>query len=370
MSSLEIRCRSAGRIRNFFRRRFLLAGWQARDLPPAPSQDSSHALLARLVGPALQRRVTGALDESDTLAQRVGGCARDAYTVLYGCSALAVMLAACGAATEHHGVRLVLAVAELATLLVLFFTFRNAHKVNWHEHWLGLRFHAEFLRCLPVLAAAAQERAPRWLHGRALHDIDAEDAALPPHLAALSGHGHATEDPRAIAHELAQHDMRRTLLAQLDRICGDDPWTYTATALEYARQLARQQLRYHCRRVQEEQVIVHRVHAISLAGFAVTICAVMAHLVWHAPVLTMISTGVPAFAASLQGFSAQEESERLTASYRSMAQRLDAWLNTTVQADSGASEVQKHLSNLVELLMSEVHDWHRLFGEKGMYHLG
>jgi hypothetical protein len=53
-----------------------------------------------------------------------------------------------------------------------------------------------------------------------------------------------------------------------------------------------------------------------------------------------------------------------------MAQRLDAWLNSTVADDAGIAEVQEHLSNLVELLMSEVHDWHRLFGEKGMYHLG
>jgi hypothetical protein len=176
----------------------------------------------------------------------------------------------------------------------LFLTFRNAHRVNWHEHWLGLRFHAEFPRCLPVLAAAAQERAPRWLHGRARAAIDAEDAPLPPHLAALTGHGHATEDPRAIAHGHAQHEVRATLLDKLDRICRDDPWTYTMTTLDYARQLARQQLRYHCRRAQEERVIVHRVHAISLAGFAVTIGAVMAHLVWHLPILTMVSTGVPA----------------------------------------------------------------------------
>jgi hypothetical protein len=370
MSSLDLRCRSAGRIRNVFRRRFLLAGWQAHDLPDAPSQDSSQALLGRLIGLALLQRVTGALNESDTLAQRIGGCARDAYTVLYGCSALAVLLAAWGAATEHHTLRLALAVAELLTLVVLFLTFRNAHRVNWHEHWLGLRFHAEFLRCLPVLAAAAQERAPRWLHGRARAAIDAEDAPLPPHLAALTGHAHATEDPRAIAHEHAQHEVRATLLDKLDRICRDDPWTYTMTALDYARQLARQQLRYHCRRAQEERVIVHRVHTISLASFAITIGAVMAHLVWHLPILTMISTGVPAFAASLQGFSAQEESERLTASYGSMAQRLDAWLNVTVEHDAGIAEVQEHLSNLVELLMSEVHDWHRLFGEKGMYHLG
>lgn len=370
MSPSDIRCRSAGRIRNFFRSRFLLAGWQAHDLPPAASQDSSQALLGRLIGPALLQRLTATLDESDTLAQRIGGCARDAYTVLYGCSALAVLLAAWGAAIELHGLRLALAVAELATLVVLFLTFRKAHRINWHEHWLGLRFHAEFLRSLPVLAAAAQERGPRWLHGRARHEIEAEDAPLPSHLAALSGHVHTSVDPRAVAHERAQHEVRASLLDQLDRICRDDPWTYTTTALAYARQLAGQQLRYHCRRAQEEQVIVHRVHAISLASFVVTIGAVMAHLVWHLPVLTLVSTGVPAFAASLQGFSAQEESERLAASYGSMARRLDAWLNAAPDANASIAEVQAHLSNLVELMMSEVHDWHRLFGEKGMYHLG
>lgn len=370
MSRFDIRCRSAGRIRNFFRRHFLLAGWEAHDLPAAPSQDSSQALLERLTGPVLLQRVTGALHESDAQAQRIGGCARDAYTVLYGCSALAVLLAAWGVASESDGLRLALAVAELATLLVLFLTFRSAHKVNWHEHWLGLRFHAEFLRCLPLVVALDRERAPLWLHGRAQHGIDAEDAPLPPHLAALSGHRHASQDARAAAHERERHEMRAGLLAKLGALCSADQWTYTRTALAYALQLARQQLRYHCRRAQEEQIIVHRVHAISLASFAVTIAAVMAHLVWHEPLLTMISTGVPAFAASLQGFTAQEESERLTASYGAMAHRLDAWLNTALEDGAGVGDVQEHLSTLVELLMSEVHDWHRLFGEKGMYHLG
>jgi hypothetical protein len=370
MSRTEIRCRSAGRIRNFFRKRFLLQGWQAHDLPAAPSQDSSQALLARLIGPALLAPVTDALDDSDTQAQRIGGCARDAYTVLYGCAALAVLLAAWGVASSSPTLRLVLSVAELGTLVVLFITFHNAHRVNWHEHWLGLRFHAEFLRCLPVLVALDQERAPQWLHGRAGNEIDAAEVVLPPHLAALSAHHHASTDLRAAALERERQGIRATLLARLDRVRQDDPWTYTTTALEYARQLARQQLRYHCRRAQEEQAIVHRVHKLSTGSFAVTIAAVMAHLVWHAPLLTMISTGVPAFAASLQGFTAQEESERLTASYGTMAHRLDAWLNTPLERDAAATAIQEHLSNLVALLMSEVHDWHRLFGEKGMYHLG
>lgn len=369
MSRSDIRCRSAGRIRHFFRRHFLLARWQAHDLPAAPSQDSSQALLGRLIGPALLAQVTDALQESDALAQRIGGCARDAYTVLYGCSALAVLLAAWGVATTSHGLQVALALAELATLVVLFLTFRSAHRVNWHEHWLGLRFHAEFLRCLPVLVALDRERAPLWLDDRHAHMIDAHDAPLPPHLAALAGQAHGSSDARAAAHEHARQAVRAGLLGKLAHRYADDQWTYAMTALEYARQLARQQLRYHCRRTQEERVINHRVHVLSLGGFAVTIGAVVMHLVWHVPFLTMISTGVPACTAALQGFTAQEESERLASSYAAMAHRIDAWLNTMPDNGSMAG-IQDTLSSLVELLMSEVHEWHRLFGEKGMYHLG
>ena len=32
--------------------------------------------------------------------------------------------------------------------------------------------------------------------------------------------------------------------------------------------------------------------------------------------------------------------------------------------------VQEHLADLVGLMMADVQDWHRLFGAKGMYHLG
>ena len=32
--------------------------------------------------------------------------------------------------------------------------------------------------------------------------------------------------------------------------------------------------------------------------------------------------------------------------------------------------MQERLGELVDLMMAEVQDWHRLFGEKGMYHLG
>jgi hypothetical protein len=53
-----------------------------------------------------------------------------------------------------------------------------------------------------------------------------------------------------------------------------------------------------------------------------------------------------------------------------MAHRLDAWLNMPLELDVGIADVQEHLAKLMELLMSEVHEWHRLFGEKGMYHLG
>jgi hypothetical protein len=129
-------------------------------------------------------------------------------------------------------------------------------------------------------------------------------------------------------------------------------------------------LRYHCLRAQQEQTIVHRVHQLSIGAFGLTIVAVLAHFWWHAALLTIIGTGVPAFAASLHGFVAQEESERLTASYGAMACRLHAWIERDNADGAELASIQTRLDELVELMMSEVQDWHRLFGEKGLYHLG
>jgi hypothetical protein len=146
-----IRCRSAGRLRGFIRSRILLARWQPRALPAAGSDAVADGELARLVGPDMLAPMNEALGHADGEARRIGGCARDAYTMLYLCAGLAVLFAACGvAATDNHTLLNVLVLAELATLLVLLLTFRKAHRVNWHGRWLALRFHVEFLRCLPM----------------------------------------------------------------------------------------------------------------------------------------------------------------------------------------------------------------------------
>jgi hypothetical protein len=121
------------------------------------------------------------------------------------------------------------------------------------------------------------------------------------------------------------------------------------------------------------------VHTLSMVAFGLTIVAVLAHFWWHAALLTIICTGVPALAASLHGFVAQEESERLASSYTAMAIRLQDWLDDKGRVDGSApsddvdetiAAAQARLEGLVELLLSEVQDWHRLFGDKGMYHLG
>src|SRR5476649_1541949 len=81
-----IRCRSAGRLRTFLRNHVLLQLWQPRHLPQPPTQAECSAELAQLVGENLRLRVTQAGSYADHLAKRIGGCARDAYTVLYGCA--------------------------------------------------------------------------------------------------------------------------------------------------------------------------------------------------------------------------------------------------------------------------------------------
>jgi hypothetical protein len=365
-----IRCRSAGRLRGFIRSRILLARWQPRALPAAGSDAAADAELARLVGPDMLAPMSEALGHADSEARRIGGCARDAYTTLYLCAALAVLFAACGvAATDNHTVLNLLVLAELATLTLLLLTFRKAHRVNWHGRWLALRFHVEFLRCLPLLAAMRSDSLQA--HQADEHDADDVAAApLPPHLAVLSNHHAKAADLHSAARQAELRTMRARLYHQLHARCLQQPAQYAALALAYARTVAGQQLRYHCMRAQQEQAIVHRVHALSIGAFGLTIIAVMAHFWWHAAVLTIISTGVPAFAASLHGFMAQEESERLAAGSASMAIRLQGWLDLAAPAPGELAAMQSRLAELVDLMMAEAQDWHRLFGEKGMYHLG
>ena len=125
--AVKIRCRSAGRVRGFIRTRILLANWKPGALPNACPDAVADAALAQLVGPDLLDPVRQEMAHADQLAQRIGGCARDAYTVLYLCAGLAVLFAALGAAT-HNNPRVVnlLLVAELVMLVVLFLTFRKA----------------------------------------------------------------------------------------------------------------------------------------------------------------------------------------------------------------------------------------------------
>lgn len=364
-----IRCRSGGRIRNFIRNRVLLMRWQPRALPDAPNRLAADESLDSLVGATLRHGLEAALAQADLLAGRIGGCARDAYTVLYGCAALAVLFAAIGSSIGGAGLIIkAMIAAELLTLGVLFVTFQQAHSVNWHGRWLGLRFHAEFLRCVPLLAMLREERAAGWLVRHqaqaGAHDHD------PEHLRALRHEHHDSVDERSVGHEQRQQQVRDELFGQLHQRYRDDPQRYARGCLAHAHLLARQQQRYHCLRAQQERAIVHRTHTLSIAGFSLTIVAVLLHTWWHAPLLTVVSTGVPAFAAALHGFVAQEESERLAASSQAMARRLHAWLDE-VRIDGGdLEETQAALYRLVKLMMSDVQDWHRLFGDKGMYHLG
>jgi hypothetical protein len=369
-SPSTIRCHSAGRLRGFIRDRILLAGWQPHALPAASGDAVAAQELAQLVGPAMLAPMSNALDHADSEARHIGGCARDAYTVLYACAGLAVLFAACGvAAAGNYTVLNLLVLAELAMLLVLLLTFRSAHRVNWHGRWMALRFHVEFLRCLPITAAMHPDslQARQARQGSEEPDAPVSDA---PHLAALRDHHRKAAGAGVATHSAELRTARANLYQQLRGHALQQPADYAAQALGYGRTLAGQQLRYHCVRAQQEQTIVHRVHTLSTAAFGLTVVAVLVHFWWHSALLTVICTGVPAFAASLHGFLAPEESERLAASFSAMAVRLQGWLDGTDDIGADLPAMQRRLGELAELMMGEMQDWHRLFGDKGMYHLG
>jgi hypothetical protein len=53
-----------------------------------------------------------------------------------------------------------------------------------------------------------------------------------------------------------------------------------------------------------------------------------------------------------------------------MARSLHEWLADARHGSDDLGEIKAAMSRLVQLMMSEVRDWHRLFGNKGLYHLG
>lgn len=348
-------CITKGKVRNFFRS-LLLTGWEPENLPVGGQPASNIPEIYGKDG----NEYLEAFERADFAASEAGGCYRDSYTILYLCAALAVFFAVINVAIEWEDFKaFAWVVSEAIMLLIIGFIYWHARKAKWHENWINLRFHSEYLRCLPMIATRYSELPSGWHmpHTTTIsHSNNGEP--LPSYLQVFNhAHGH---------HDIAEGERtkeRSSFYAKLHESEKNDSSETLKQTMIYAEELAKNQRRYHCMSAQREMAIERRIHVISMSLFFSTALAVLCHFLWHSPWLTVVATVLPACAASLHGFLAHEETERFAARYSGMAFQLDAWLN---DQDSPTND---RLEKLISMLMSEVTDWHGLLQHKSL-HIG
>lgn len=229
-----------------------------------------------------------AFNQHHELANKAGGLHRSNVWLLYGFSALAVLVAVMSDVWQIHW----LAFVELALITSIIYRVWWARKAKLHEKWIRHRFLAEQLRyCImgyPILAIPKPFRLPVWQikdDGK-LQLISAELWLLQRHLitTGLPCANHQVYTPPYHNLDLAKH------------ILGG----------------VESQMHYHQNHHHKKHNGHHRLHWIAELSFVATFIAVVVHINLHADWLLLFTAALPAFAASIHGILTKLEMERVS----------------------------------------------------------
>lgn len=318
------------------------------NIPDAPPQPTPPGELQPLVT-ALSREHR----RFDARAIHYGQCYRSGYWAIYLLSAFAVLSAvlplALGWDSPSHrlhpfsGLWAAAEVVMIGTVSAIYW-FGSRHR--WQQQWLQARTNAELIWYLPMLAPllthAGASTEPNWYlrvfdpgqHVRAADEVGASCARIEP--------------------------MARHLLA--------GAWSdrrFVGSYAEWTVQVLEQQRHYHQGVSIKQRALEHRVHRINTWLFALTAVGAVMHLAVHTLWLSLVTTFLPALAASLHGALAQSEAHRLDATSRRLVQELETCIGRIKAAmRAPETEINAALRASVEaavaVILDEHQDWNLL----------
>jgi hypothetical protein len=127
-----------------------------------------------------------------------------------------------------------------------------------------------------------------------------------------------------------------------------------------------QQRRYHQGVAIKQHALLHRVHRVNIALFALTALGALLHLVIHTLWLSLVTTFFPALGASLHGALAQSEAYRLGTTSERLAGELQGTMDrirAALVASGSASDVaalKASIEAAIALILEEHQDWNLL----------
>jgi len=304
----------------FCRQALLLGATQADSLVSEDAAPPPIALHSVVLAYSDQKRAF------DVTASRYGNFYRSAYWASYLLSSVAVALALLTLGLPHHSGLFV--ALELITVFTILLIYLIGSKNRWHAKWLDSRRQAELLRYKPLITLLDQSRLTAGVH---------DDSGI------TFAKSTESADTANIARDILLNDQQLW------------PWI---------KQQLSEQVNYHHRRAHDEHELRHRVHRIAFVCFVLTGVSVALHLILHSHWLSIAAAFFPSLAAALTGVIAHSESERLEIDSTRMVSRLRALLDTLPSPSTELSARGKFVERCLDVLLSDVDDWHVYAKEK------
>lgn len=309
-------------MRNLFRK-ILLIGWKS---PSSAATDIDPVQYLLAEGKAWDFWLQN-FKVADQKAIFYGEKYRDTYTYLYLFSVLAVFFAIINAGLHMHNQwSIIFPCGELLSLGSIAWFYRSEKKNNWHIQWIQQRFHAEYIRCLPLIYF---EKPNQDIYTNPI-DSGAEE--------------------RKHLHKMLFNSEPEVL-----------------NCLSYAIALAKNQRRYFTNVSLREAFIGRRVEQISYVLFTITVIAVILEFFFHSGWIMVITTLLPVSTASIHGAMEAEESERIERRSQIMAHEMKNWLDR--YENPVKEKINEGMSELAGLLLSDVEGWHKLMKDRSI-HIG
>jgi hypothetical protein len=328
--------------------RLLLFGAQVKSLPTPAVPRPPPALLP------LIEAVAGAHTRFDQRALHFGHRYRSGFWAIYLLSAVAVLFAVMPLAlgwdsASHllHPYAGLWAVGEVFIIGTVCAIYWRGHRRDWQAEWLRARTTAELTWYLPMLAPLLDFDAPATHANWYLRVFDPGQHLL------------GADDVATLCAD--NEPLARQLLAT----AWSDP-RFVSSYAEWTVDILEQQRHYHYRNASRHHALLHRVHLVNSALFALTALGALLHLAIHMLWLSLVTTFFPALGASLHGALAQSEayrlgttSERLVAELQNAIDRIRAARGAAGSA-SDDDALKAAIEAAIALILEEHQDWHLL----------
>jgi hypothetical protein len=294
----------------------------------------------------------------DQRALHYGHRYRSGFWAIYLLSAIAVLCAVMplalgwdSSAHRLHSLAALWAIAEVAVIASVTAIYWRGQRQDWQGKWLQARTTAELTWYLPLVAPLLDFSSGRG-------EANWYQRLFNPGRHLLGGDAGADDVGELCARS---EPLARRLLAT----GWSDPG-FVASYARWAVDILEGQRRYHRGVALKQHALLHRVHNITTALFALTAAGALMHLLVHTLWLSLVTTFFPALAASLHGALAQSEAYRLGATSERLAGELEGAIDrirAAVEAGGligDVAPVKALIAAAIEGILEEHQDWHLL----------